>query len=156
MFVGGHVTQIMLAAFGDEVGLGDDGDPEVDQVGDHVVGDDRGVLDAIARVAPGGSQRGERDDKLSVGDTVQRDRDVVVVVIGHPAGELVDVEPVVVQDPLARREKVQPLGDFTAPMGHRQRHHVIGGEVGSGVGETGDPVPGEAVCDVGERCCAAR
>ena len=88
----------------------------------------------------GRSQRGERDDKLSVGDTVQRDRDVVVVVVAHPAGELVDVKPVVVQDPLAGREKVQPLRDLTAPMSHRQRHHVIGGEVGSGVGETGDAV----------------
>ena len=48
----GMSPQVVLAAFGDEVGLGDDGDPEVDQVGDHVVGDDRRVLDAIARVAP--------------------------------------------------------------------------------------------------------
>ena len=87
---------------------------------------------------------------------MQGDRDVVVVVIGHPAGELVDVEPVVVQDPLAGREKVQPLRDFTAPMCHRQRHHVIGGEVGSGIGDTGDPVAGEAARDLGERCCAAR
>ena len=91
---------------------------------------------------PADSQCGERDDQLSVGDTVQRDREVVVVVVGHPAGELVDVEPVVVQDPLAGREKVQSLRDFTAPMGHRQRHHVIGGEIGSGVGDTGDPVAG--------------
>ena len=140
MLLGGHVAQVVLAAFGDEVGLGDDGDPEVDEVGDHVVGDDRGVFDAVAGVAARRAQCGERDDQLSVGDAVQCDGHVVVVVIAHPAGELVDVEPVVVQDPLAGREEVQPLRDLAAPMGHRQCHDVIGGEVGSGVGDTGDPV----------------
>ena len=68
---------------------------------------------------PADAQCGERDNQLSMGDAVQRDRDIVVVVIADPAGELVDVEPVVVQDPLARREEVQSLRDLAAPMCHR-------------------------------------
>ena len=60
------------------------------------------MFDAVAGLAACGPQRGEGDDQLSVGDAVQRDGDVVVVVVGHPFGELVDVEPVVVQNPLTR------------------------------------------------------
>ena len=108
------------------------------------------------RVAARRAQCGERDDQLGVGDAVQRDRDVVVVVIAHPAGELVDVEPVVVQDPLARREEVQSLRDLAAPMRHRQRHDVVGGEIRCGIGDSGDAVAGEAAGDVGERRHPAR
>ena len=108
------------------------------------------MFDPVARMAARRTQCGERDDQLSVGDTVQRDRDVVVVVIAHPADEFVDVEPVVVQDALTRREEVQSLRDLTAPMRHRQRRHVIGGEIRCGVGDSGDAVAGEAAGDVGE------
>ena len=82
--------------------------------------------------------------------------DGVVVVVAHPAGELVDVQPVVVQNPLAGREEVQPLRDLTAAMGHHQRHDVVCGEVRRGVGDTRDAVATEPNTDVGERCCAAR
>ena len=140
MLVGGHVAQIVLAALGDEIGLGDDGDPDLDQVGDHVVGDDGRVFDAVARVTARRPQRGERDDQLGVGDTVQRHRDIVVVVIAHPADEFVDVEPIVVQDPLTRREEMQSLRNLAAPMRHRQRRDVVGGEIRCGVGDSGDSV----------------
>ncbi len=119
MFVGRYVPQIVLAAFGDEVRLGDDGDPGVHQVGDHIVGHDRGVFDAVAEVAARRAQRCQRDNKLGVGDAVQRDGHIMVVLIGHPSGEPVDVEPVVVQDPLARSEEVKSLRDLASPVRHR-------------------------------------
>ena len=79
MIVGRHIAQIVFAAFGDEVRLGDDGDPGLSQVGDHVVGDDGRVLDAVARMTARRPQGRERDDQLGVGDAMQRHRHVVVV-----------------------------------------------------------------------------
>ena len=50
---------------------------------------------------------------------MQRDGHIMGVLIGHPSGEPVDVEPVVVQDPLARSEEVKSLHDLASPVRHR-------------------------------------
>ena len=57
VFGGGDVGQVLVAALGDEVGLGHHGDPEVGEVGNAVVGDHGRVFDAVLRVGARLAQR---------------------------------------------------------------------------------------------------
>ncbi len=57
------VRQVLVAAFGHEIGLGDHQDTQLDEVGQAVVGDHRGMLDAIVGVAARGPQCGDGDDR---------------------------------------------------------------------------------------------
>ena len=89
------------------------------------------MLDAIARVTAGFAQRRDGDHQLSGGDAVDGDRVVVAMPIGDPAGQLLEVQIVVVQDALARGQAVHVLAQFAVPVQLRQADDV---------GDTRDPV----------------
>ena len=114
VFGGGDVGQILVAALGDEVGLGDDGDPEVFEVGHAVVGHHGCVFDAVLRVGARLAQRRDRHDELGGCHTVHRHGSVGGVAFSHPCGEFFEVEVVVVQDALARCQAVHPLTQLAA------------------------------------------
>ena len=156
MLCGRNIDQVLIATLGDEVRLRHHGDPGGGQLGDGVVGHGRGVLDAVRWVPAGAAQRRQRHDQLRGGDAVQRDRHILGMPVTHPPGELVEIETVVVQDSLARRQKVHALTQVPAParLGHHRR--VRGTEIGRRVGQTGDTVTAQAVAELRQVRLGAR
>ena len=155
VFGGGDVGQVLVAALGDEVGLGDHRDSEVFEIGDAVVGHHGRVFDAVLRVCARIAQRRERDDELDGRHAVHRDRGVGGVAFGDPGGQFVEVEVAVVQDALARRQAVHALTQFAVPVRLDQLHDVTDFEVGRGVGDAGDTVLAEPTADLGQSAFAA-
>ena len=147
---GRDVGEVLIAALGDEVGLRDHGEAQVGQVFQIVVGHQCGVLDAIQRMAAGGAQGRDGHDELGRGHAVHRHRPTGAVLLGDPADQRVQVETVVVQDLLARRQEVQPRPELTATVRHHERDHVVGVEVGGRVGDAGDAGRGDAAAEFGQ------
>ena len=155
VLLGRHVDQILLAAFGHEIGLGDHGDTERGEVVHTVVGHHGGVLDAVIGVATCGTQRGDGDDELGRGHAVHRHRCAVAVAAGHPVGEVVEVETVVMQDAFSRCQVVQSLPHSAVPVHLVEFDHLADIEVRGGIGDTGDAMGAEPVAQVVERGVAA-
>ena len=103
--VGVDLAQVVVAALGDEMRLGHDGDVQAPQVGEHLGGDHRPVFDPVTRARAGRVERGDRDDELEPGHTVERDRTVFGVRGADRLAELVDRrQRVVVEHDLDRAE----------------------------------------------------
>ena len=86
----------------------------------------------------------------AVVDAVHRHRLTGVVPQGDPSDQRVQVELVVVQDHLARGQEVRSRPELTAAVGHHQRDHVVGVEIGGGVGDAGDAGRGDAAAQLGQ------
>ena len=87
-----------------------------------------------------------RDDQLRGRDAVHGDRTAGVVAVADPRRQLVEVEVVVVQDALARRQAVHPLAQLAVPVRlARNSTMSLDVEIRGGVGDAGDAVRGSAV-----------
>ena len=64
------------------------------------------------------------------------------------AGEFGEIEVVVVQDALARRQAVHTLPQLAVPVRLHQLHDVADFEVRGGVGDAGDAVAAEPAADL--------
>jgi hypothetical protein len=152
----GDVRRVLLASLGDEVGLRDDGETAQVRYG---LGRDHGtVLDAVTRPPPGRVKRRERQHQLHAGHAVHRGRPAGGVRRPHAVGELVQRwQPVVVEHDLhrpeadtavrrrgeaGRRHAVQALPDRAVGPGGGERREIGVGQLGGGVGETGDTAGG--------------
>ncbi len=155
MLVSGHVGEVLRAALGDEIRLGHHQHAEVPQVGQAVVGNDGAVLDAIPRKRPRLPQRGDRDDQLHGRNTVQRNDSALPVPGADPIGQRIEVQIVVVQDALGRRQDFDALAQFAMPARLGEVHHILGSQVGGRVGDTGDTERREAPTDLAEPGVAA-
>ena len=87
---------------------------------------------------------------------MQCDRHILGVPVTHPPGELVEIQSVVVQNSLARRQKMHILTQVPAlsRLGHHRR--VRGTEVGRRVGQTGDTVTAQAAAELRQVRLGAR
>jgi hypothetical protein len=83
--------EVLVAALGDEIGLGHHRYPQVDEVGYAVGGHHGRVFDAAVSVRAGLAQRRDGHDKLRGGDTVVGHRAAAGVPLQDPAGELVEI-----------------------------------------------------------------
>jgi hypothetical protein len=72
-----------------------------------------------------------------------------------PAGQLVQVETVVVQDPLAWRQAYHLLQEVTVAVGLGELHHVLDAEVRGGLRDAGDAVGRQPSTDLGQPHFAA-
>ena len=106
------------------------------------------MLDAVARPRARRLQCRYRHDELGRGDAVHGHRGAVVVAITDPFGECREIEVVVVQDALARRQAVHALQEFSVPVGLCELDDVLDPEIRGGVGDPGDAVGGEPAADV--------
>ena len=156
MLGGGNLVEVLITALGNEIGLGDDGDGEIGQVGQAVRGHDGGVFDAVARVGAGIAQRRDRHQQLGGGDAVDGDRAAVAVPLRDPAGKLLEVQVVVVQDPFARRQAVHVLAKIAMPVQLFEPDDVGDAEIRCGVGDSGDAVAAEPTARESARLVSLR
>ena len=117
----GDVGEVLVATFGHEVRLGDDGQSALAQRADQLDGDHRAVLDAVARPDPDVVERGDGHDELAAGHAVHGDRPTEAAGGAEAAGELVRCrQPGVVEQELDRTasQLVAGAGGQAGPPGH--------------------------------------
>ena len=167
---GGNLGEVLIAALGNEIGLSHHGDARARRGRpDCRHRHHRGVLDAIARMAAGRTQGRDGHHQLGCGHAVHGHRLAAGVLVGDPLGQGRpgrDGRRAGFSCPATRKPRRWP--EFAAAMCHQQRHHVIGVEIGCGVGDPGDAGRGEAPTQFGQigfaalqrvrtsrdRCCA--
>ena len=143
MLGSGNLVEVLITALGNEIRLGDDGDGEIGHVGQAIRGHDSGVFDAVTRVSAGIAQRRDRHQQLSGGDAVDGDRATIAVPLHDPAGKLLEVQVVVMQDPFARRQAVHVLTKIAVPMQLLEPDDVGDVEIRCSVGNSGHAVATE-------------